>query len=133
MGIDFLIEDKVFEMPDNFYELSEYTLKSSPRPYHVSVKNNPDILGEIQFKLDENPKNLLFVDEKVYDLYFKDLKVDKSRVFLAQANEEFKTLTNGFLKLIAFMEDNEFTKSDTLIAAGGGGNRRYSCVCGRFL
>ncbi len=120
MGVNFSIEDKTFEMPDNFYELSHYTLKSSPRPYSVSVKNNPDILSEIQAKLDENSKNLLFIDEQVYDLYFKNLKVDKSRIFLAQADEDFKTLTNGFLKLIAFLDSNEFTKSETLIAVGGG-------------
>ena len=120
MGVDFFIEDKTFEMPDNFYELSHYTLKSSPRPYSVSVKNNPDILSEIQAKLDENSKNLLFIDEQVYDLYFKNLKVDKSRIFLAHADEDFKTLTNGFLKLIAFLDSNEFTKSETLIAVGGG-------------
>jgi len=120
MTIDFLIEDKVFQMPDNFSELSEYTLKSSPRPYNVTVKSNPNVLNEIQSKLDENSKNLLFVDKNVFNLYLKDLKIDKERIFFAEANEEFKTLENGFLKLISFLERNEFTKGETLVTVGGG-------------
>jgi len=120
MTIDFFIEDKVFQMPDNFAELSEYTLKSLPRPYNVTVKNHSDILNEIQNKLDENPKNLLFVDKKVFDLYLKNLKINESRILFAEANEEFKTLENGFLKLISFLEENEFTKGETLITVGGG-------------
>ena len=120
MGIEFYIEDKTFTVEDNFHEIAEYTLKSTPRPYPVTVKNNPNVLDEIQKLLDENPKNLLFVDKKVYNLYLKDLKVDSSRVFKAEANEKFKTLKNGVLKLVKFLEKNEFTKGETLVAVGGG-------------
>lgn len=120
MSIDFLVENKVFSMPDNFSQLSQYIIKSTPHPYQVTIKNENNILDEIQKKLDENPKNLLFADKKVYNLYLKNLKIDKKRILLATANENFKTLSNGFLRLISFLEKNEFTKSETLITVGGG-------------
>lgn len=118
-NVKFLIEDKEFKMADNFDELNEFVIKSTPKDYKVTIKNNPKPIDEIQTLLDENKNNLMLVDENVYNIYFKDLKVDKSRLFIAKATEEFKTL-DGFKEVIAFMEKNEFTKGEKLIAVGGG-------------
>ena len=119
MSVDFLIEDKVFKMPDNFFQVDKFVIKSIPRDYNVTVKNNPKPAEEIQALLDENKNNLMLVDENVYNLYFKGLSVNKSRLFIAKATEEFKTL-DGFQDVIAFLEKNEFTKGEKLIVVGGG-------------
>lgn len=119
MAIDFFIENRTYTIPENFQELSRFTVKSSPRPYEVEIKNDNNIQQEIKIKLKENSKNLLLVDKNVYDLYLKDLNIDSSRIFIAEATEEFKTI-NGILDVISFLEKNDFTKSETLIVVGGG-------------
>ena len=119
MAIDFFIENRTYIIPENFQELSRFTVKSSPRPYEVEIKNDNNIQQEIKIKLKENSKNLLLVDKNVYDLYLKDLNIDSSRIFIAEATEEFKTI-NGILDVISFLEKNDFTKSETLIVVGGG-------------
>ena len=118
--INFTIEDKIFEIPDNFQNIESYTIQSSPNPYPVTIKNNPDILNEIQTRLDNNRNNLLLIDKNVKELYFKDLKVDSSRIFLVEPNEEFKTLNNGVMKALDFLVEREFTKAEELIVIGGG-------------
>ena len=115
----FYIEGKEFLMSDNFDKEDKFTIKSSPCDYDVTVKRNPEPIKEIQALLDENPHNLLLVDEKVYDLYFKDLKVNQDRVYKAQATEKFKTI-DGVLDVVAFLEKNELTKQEKLIVVGGG-------------
>lgn len=120
MTIKYYIENKEYNIPENFYKLSHFTVKSSPRPYNVNIKFSENILHEIQDLLDENPKNLLFVDKNVYNLYFTDLNVKESRVFKAEANEKFKTLNIGVIDLIKFLENNDFTKAEKLIVIGGG-------------
>ena len=118
--INFTIEDKIFEIPDNFQNIESYTIQSSPNPYPVTIKNNSDILNEIQTRLDNNRNNLLLIDKNVKELYFKDLKVDSSRIFLVEPNEEFKTLNNGVMKALDFLVEREFTKAEELIVIGGG-------------
>ena len=119
MSINFIIEDKKFSMPDNFFALGNYYIKSIPKNYKVTVKNDLTPIKDIQKLIDENKNNLLLADKKVYDLYFKDLKIEEKRLFLADAAEEFKTL-KGFQDVIAFLERNEFTKGEKLIVVGGG-------------
>ncbi len=119
MSINFIIEDKKFSMPDNFFALDNYYIKSIPKNYKVTVKNDLTPIKDIQKLIDENKNNLLLADKKVYDLYFKDLKIEEKRLFLADAAEEFKTL-KGFQDVIAFLERNEFTKGEKLIVVGGG-------------
>jgi 3-dehydroquinate synthase len=94
-------------------------VNSIPRKYNVAIENNPDIISEIQKLLDENKNNLLLIDEKVYNLYFKGLNIEKERLFLAKATEEFKTL-KGIEDVVAFLERNEFTKLEKLLVIGGG-------------
>jgi 3-dehydroquinate synthase len=119
MSADFLIENKIFSINDNFCSQDSFTVKSVPKNYNVTVKNDafPEI--EIQNLLDENKNNLLLIDKKVYNLYFKNINIAKNRIFLADASETFKTL-DGVRDVIAFLEKNEFTKSEKLIIVGGG-------------
>lgn len=118
--IDFIIEDKTFSICDNFQNKTEFVIKSSPYPYAVSIKNNPNVLKEIQEKMDKNKNNLLLIDKNVNNLYFKKLNIDKSRLFIIEPNENFKTLTNGVLKVLDFLVEKKFTKAEELIVIGGG-------------
>lgn len=119
MSINFLVENKIFKMPDNFHQTDEFTVNSIPRNYRVSITNNPNPIAEIQELLNENKGNLILIDENVYNLYFKALNVENTRLFIAKATEEFKTL-DGFQEVIKFLEKNEFTKGEKLIVIGGG-------------
>ncbi len=118
--INFIIEDKIFNVCDNFQNKTEFVVKSSPYPYPVSIKNNPDILKEIQEKMDKNINNLILIDKNVKELYFKNLNIDKSRIFIIEPDENFKTLTNGVLKVLDFLVERNFTKAEELIVVGGG-------------
>ncbi|MGB2578773.1 3-dehydroquinate synthase [Elusimicrobium simillimum] len=119
MSVDFLIEGKTFKMPDNFNALDTFTVNSVPRPYNVSIKYDGAPVKELQALMDANKNNLLLIDANVYNLYYKDLKVDAKRIFIADATEEFKTL-DGVTKVIAFLEENDFTKTEKLYVIGGG-------------
>jgi 3-dehydroquinate synthase len=116
----FVVEDKTFNISENYKEETEYTIKSIPNPYPVKIYNDSDILGEIQSRLDKNPNNLLIIDANVRELYFKNLKVDEKRIFTIEPNEEFKTLNNGVIKALDFLVEKNFTKAEELIAVGGG-------------
>ena len=115
----FLIENKDFFMNDNFDKEENFIVKSSPWDYNVTVKREAEPVKEIQDLLDENPHNLLLIDKKVYNLYFKDLKIEAERVYKAEATEKFKTI-DGVLDVVSFLERNELTKQEKLIVVGGG-------------
>ncbi len=116
----FIVEDKTFYLHDNYRQEAKYEIKSCPTPYTVEIYENDNILEQIKIKLDKNPNNVLVVDKNIKELYFKNLDIDKSRIFTVEPDEEFKTLTNGVLKLIDFLADRNFTKKEELIAVGGG-------------
>jgi 3-dehydroquinate synthase len=115
--INFKIDQQTFELPNEFD--SNFVVQSIPKAYSVQwlEDNKPDNL--ISNLLQEHSKSLLLIDEKVYDLYCNNLHIDPKRVFKAPATEEFKTL-ESVTKLVAFLEENNFTKSDKLIVVGGG-------------
>lgn len=119
MTIDFIIEDKIFKVPADFADSDSFVVKSIPKPYQVSIKNDPFPVKDLLERLGRQGNNLLLVDKKVYDLYLGELEIDPKRVFLAEATESFKTL-DGLTSVIAFLEKNEFTKGETLFVVGGG-------------
>ena len=53
MAIDFFIENRTYIIPENFQELSRFTVKSSPRPYEVEIKNDNNIQQEINYNLQQ--------------------------------------------------------------------------------
>ncbi|MDR2437266.1 MAG: 3-dehydroquinate synthase [Endomicrobium sp.] len=115
----FYIENKAFTVPKDFSKLDEFIVNSIPQEYNITIKNDSDIFKEVQKLLDENKGNIVLIDEKVYNIYFKKLNIEKSRLFLAKATEKFKTL-KGVEDVVVFLEKNEFTKSEKLIVIGGG-------------
>ena len=118
--INFTIEDKIFNISENFQNKTDFLIKSIPNSYHVSVRKNPDILKEIQERMDKNVNNLLLIDKNVRNLYFENLKFNSNRIFVVEPDEEFKTLTNGVLKVLDFLVERNFTKEEELIVVGGG-------------
>ncbi len=77
-------------------------------------------MESVQKLLDSNPRNALLIDKRVLDLHFQGLKIDKKRMFSAEATEEFKSLSGGFVPVLDWLADLGLTKSDTLIVVGGG-------------
>ncbi len=57
--------------------------------------------------------------KNIYKIYGKNIKIEKDKVFVARATEEFKTI-EGVLKVVDFLQKNKLTKGEKLIVAGGG-------------
>ena len=102
-------------LPDS---VSEFKVSSVPKPYSVCFDETEDPFAAVEL-LMRLPKNLLLIDEKVYQLYGQRLDVEKERVFLAPATETFKTL-DGVMSVFDFLQDHAFSKGETLVVVGGG-------------
>lgn len=112
----FIIEDKQFTYDENPSDI--LNIKSVLGQYQVQFLNESD-LGALNAILAQNKNNLLLIDQKVYELYKDKIVVDLARVFLAEASESFKTL-EGVTRVLEFLKDKEFSKSEKLIVVGGG-------------
>lgn len=116
---NFSVEDKTFQFDETFLEGSTFTVRSVPRPYEVlweDKKTPASLAGEL---MADNPKNLMLIDAKVYDIYFKDKGFDEKRIFKIEATEENKTL-QSVERVLKFLQENNFSKGETLIVVGGG-------------
>src|SRR5437899_2411815 len=100
-------------------DLEGFQVRSTPRPYRViwDGQTNPGLF--LQRILDQNPRNLLLIDQKVSELNRAKFQVNAERVFQAQAKEEFKTMA-GVTVVIEFLQKNGFSKGETLAVVGGG-------------
>lgn len=115
----FTVEKYTYTIPADYAERTSFTVKSCPRPYDVvwdPAEKPQDTAARV---FNENPKNILVVDRNVYDLYFKEKKLDTSRIYFIDASEENKTMQT-VLDLASFLEKQRFTKGEKLIAVGGG-------------
>ena len=115
----FTIDSKELNLSLDCLDTASFTVSSIPRPYQVtwdSAANPCDMMNEI---LSRNPKNLLFIDEKVFELYGKDIKHPASKIFKAPATETFKAL-DGVSQLCDFLYEHDFSKGETLVVVGGG-------------
>ena len=115
----FTVEKNTYTIPADYAERTSFTVKSCPRPYDVvwdPAEKPQDTAARV---FNENPKNILVVDRNVYDLYFKEKKLDTSRIYFIDASEENKTMQT-VLDLASFLEKQRFTKGEKLIAVGGG-------------
>ena len=114
----FTVEKNTYTIPADYAERTSFTVKSCPRPYDVvwdPAEKPQDTAARV---FNENPKNILVVDRNVYDLYFKEKKLDTSRIYFIDASEENKTMQT-VLDLASFLEKQRFTKGEKLIAVGG--------------
>ncbi|MCM2279306.1 MAG: 3-dehydroquinate synthase [Oligoflexia bacterium] len=115
----FEISGESFVVPESAFESERFEVASVPRKYGVRWAPG-DPLAEVQALVDANPRNAVLIDQKVYDLHLRGLRVDPDRIFFATATEEFKSLKNGVVAIIDWMARLGLTKSDTLIVVGGG-------------
>ena len=116
----FTVDNESFAFDDSFLTQREFTVHSVPRDYQTLLDDTDTPARLLQHMLDENPKNLLLIDQNVWQLYGQDVKVAPSRVMLVQANEEFKTFHQGVEQALQFLEKNGFGKGETLLVVGGG-------------
>jgi 3-dehydroquinate synthase len=96
-----------------------FRIKSVPRPYSVIYDEAPDPTTSVNLALKSNPKNLLFIDARVYELYGKGISHPEDKILKVPATEEFKTI-DGMLQLVNFMSRHQITKGEKLIVVGGG-------------
>jgi len=115
----FKIEGKTFHVLSEPQKLTHFTVKSVPRPYAVSWDNGKDPIRLINKAMNDNPANVMLIDEKIYSLYGRRFKFSRQRMFRARATESFKTL-KGVVDVIDFLQEKNITKGETLIVVGGG-------------
>ena len=94
-------------------------VKTSTNNYEVIIER--DILNKVNKYLDLSKKVLIVSDSGVPSIYIDTLKkqcVDPY-VFIFKAGEERKNI-NTYQEILSFMIENNFTRSDMVIALGGG-------------
>lgn len=116
--MNFTIEDKQLSVSQDFSNVNNFEIKSSPTPYKISWVDD-SVYEKIKSIMLENPNNILFVDEKVYDLHLKNLGINKENIYKVKATETEKDI-KSVLKFIEFLEKKNFTKAETLVVVGGG-------------
>ena len=115
----FRIEQTEFEVPEDHGNVSEFLIKSSPKPYSVYWDNAENPCEKINEKLVHNANNILLIDEKVYGLYRDRLQHHSGQVIFVSALETSKTLAGAEAVFNVLYEKN-FSKSDELVVVGGG-------------
>ena len=119
MKIAFKVEGKKFHADCDFTQNNSFRVRSVPRPYEVIWDEETNPSASISNLIAKGSKTHLLIDNKIYDLYCKNLQIDESMVLRIEATEDFKTL-NGVVTLIDFLDRNQFTKVETLVVVGGG-------------
>lgn len=114
----FSIDNKDFVIPNDYLTKSSFIIKSSPKNYDFIIDDNIPTESILNV-LNENNKNVLFIDKNVFELYFSNVDFCNKNIYLFDAIEENKNVESA-LKLISYLEKIEFTKKETLIVVGGG-------------
>lgn len=115
----FMLENKELNVPMDYLDTASFTVSSIPQPYQVTWDSTENPCHTINETLSTHPNNLLFIDEKVFELYGKGIKHPDNKIFKAPATEAFKSL-EGVTQLCDFLFKNDFTKGETLVVVGGG-------------
>ena len=96
------------------------------KPYEVLVENGLfSRAGEIIFGLKKGGKVMIVTDINVGKLYANKLKNQlnsigfSAQIFTTNGGEQSKSTTE-FAKLLETLAENEFTRTDTVVALGGG-------------
>lgn len=119
MRLNFYAQKKKFTVSEKCFTGTSLDIISTPRPYRVNWETAVQPYRSINKILAENSKNLLFIDDKVYRLHGKKIKVAPDRILKIPATEEFKTL-RGVIKIIDFLQVHNITKGHKIVVAGGG-------------
>lgn len=94
-------------------------VKTSTNTYDVIIENN--ILEKVNEYVSLNGKVLIVTDDGVPSKYVKTLskQCEEPYVFTFSHGEESKNI-NTYQEIISYMISNNFTRSDLIIALGGG-------------
>ena len=94
-------------------------VKTSTNTYEVIIEDN--ILNKVNEYVSLNNKVLIVTDDGVPSTYVKTLakQCEDPYVFTFKHGEESKNI-NTYQEIISFMISNNFTRSDLIIALGGG-------------
>lgn len=117
--LSFKIEDYTFSLPKNFSSIDMFTVRSSPQSYMVEWNENNDVFQAVNKILTENNKNILLIDKNLYKIYEQNIQISHEKIFQIDAVETNKTIYT-VLRVIEFLEKQEFSKSETLVVVGGG-------------
>src|SRR3989338_5607310 len=117
--MNFVVDQKTLVCSLELLQSNEFTVQSVPRPYKVTWDSNANPCDTVNTVLASNPNNLLFIDEKVFQLYGQNICHPEDKIFKAPAMEQFKTL-DGVTQLFDFLYSRNFTKGETLVVVGGG-------------
>lgn len=115
----FVINGKKFYASTELTKVNSFVVNSVPRPYTVTWNDVEKPYEPINEILSQNKNNLLLIDEKIYNMYDKQFRITKDKIFTAVATEEFKTL-DGVIRVVGFLQEHQFTKGETLVVVGGG-------------
>lgn len=117
-NFEFAVEDRTFSLERSFLDAGRFNVKSIPRSYDVVfVSETP--AATINRLMSKEGNTLLFIDSNVFALHRGAIRFPENRTLVAEATEEFKTLT-GVEKLTDFLDSRCFTKADHLVVVGGG-------------
>ena len=94
-----------------------FTIESIPTPYNVELTT--DNIQEKFSSLLSCDQNFFLIDSTVFNLYFSKFLSNEKKLFLIDAVEENKNI-HMVLKVIEWLEKNNFTKNEKLIVVGGG-------------
>ena len=94
-------------------------VKTSMSSYDIVIENNA--INNINKYLNLSNKVLIVTDDGIPEIYIKTVKnqIKNCYVYTIKQGEASKSFEN-YQAILTYMVDNDFTRSDTVIALGGG-------------
>lgn len=92
---------------------------NASKPYMVTIENG---LTNFHYEVDESRKVCIVTDENVAPLYLDAVaKLFRAKVYslIFEQGEKTKSL-DSYVRLIKFLQQNDFTRQDVIVALGGG-------------
>ena len=115
----FVIEKKELQLDTAILDSDSFEIKSSPYNYQVIFESQKNLKNRLDhFQKVNGNKHFLFVDNIVNRLY-KENNWNYATVHLFNANEKNKTVKSA-LKIVDYLQSENYTKKETLVTIGGG-------------
>jgi len=101
-------------------EFSVGIVSNEDKSYPINISSEP--ISELKNELEKiifNRNYLIVINQKVYRLYKKQLKLDKKHIFVMPDGEKYKNFET-YKKILAKAFQLKLTRKDLIIAIGGG-------------
>lgn len=118
MKTAFRVQDTQLFADFSLLQSGNFEVQSIPKSYPVEFLRETDPIAAIEREFAKDGNNLILIDANICSLYRRP-NVPLAKVLEIKAIEDEKSLL-GVLKVIDFLNQNQFTKADTLIVVGGG-------------